>query len=95
MRKQVTGSILLAALLAAGMLTGCGADKETPGNAKVKTEHSHEKKEEKAQKEAGKKHKGDGEVYEVSRENFDDCDGSGHGYTEIQYSDGSTEIEEY
>ncbi len=35
------------------------------------------------------------EKYEVSRENFDDCDGSGHGYTEIHYSDGSVETIEY
>ena len=35
------------------------------------------------------------EVYEVNREKFDDCDGSGHGYYEITYSDGSTEIVEY
>ena len=33
--------------------------------------------------------------YEVSREAYDDCDGSGHGYYEITYSDGSTAIEEY
>ena len=34
-------------------------------------------------------------VYEVRRQRFDDCDGSGHGYFEITYSDGSTAIEEY
>lgn len=34
-------------------------------------------------------------VYEVSREKFDDCDGSGHGYYEITYSDGTTAIETY
>ena len=28
--------------------------------------------------------------YEVSRQAYDDCDGSGHGYYEITYSDGST-----
>lgn len=38
---------------------------------------------------------GDGERTEVSRQKYDDCDGSGHGYYEITYSDGSTEIEEY
>lgn len=32
---------------------------------------------------------------EVSRQAYDDCDGSGHGYYEITYSDGSTAIEEY
>lgn len=35
------------------------------------------------------------EVYEVGRQSYDDCDGSGHGYTEITYSDGSVKIEEY
>lgn len=33
--------------------------------------------------------------YEVSRQAYDDCDGSGHGYYEIIYSDGSTAREEY
>lgn len=32
---------------------------------------------------------------EVSRQAYDDCDGSGHGYYEITYSGGSTAIEEY
>ena len=34
-------------------------------------------------------------VYEVSRQRFDDCDGSGHGYFAITYSDGSVAYEEY
>ncbi len=34
-------------------------------------------------------------VYEVSRVAYDDCDGSGHGYFEITYSDGSVKYEEY
>lgn len=38
---------------------------------------------------------GGDERYEVSRQNYPDCDGSGHGYYEILYSDGSTEYEEY
>lgn len=33
--------------------------------------------------------------YEVSRQAYDDCDGSGHGYYEIIYSDGRTAREEY
>ena len=33
--------------------------------------------------------------FEVSRQAYDDCDGSGHGYYEITYSDGSTAREEY
>lgn len=32
---------------------------------------------------------------EVSRQAYDDCDGSGHGYYEIIYSDGSVAYEEY
>lgn len=35
------------------------------------------------------------ERYEVSRQAYDDCDGSGHGYYEITYSDGTVETEEY
>lgn len=33
--------------------------------------------------------------HEVSRQAYDDCDGSGHGYYEITYSDGSVAYEEY
>lgn len=32
---------------------------------------------------------------EVSRVNYPDCDGSGHGYYEVTYSDGSTAVIEY
>ena len=31
----------------------------------------------------------------VSKQNYPDCDGSGHGYYEILYSDGTTEIQQY
>lgn len=31
----------------------------------------------------------------VSRERVDDCDGSGHGYYIITYSDGSVEYQDY
>ncbi len=36
-----------------------------------------------------------GEKIEIRREDYPDCDGSGHGYAEIYYSDGSIEIQEY
>lgn len=35
------------------------------------------------------------EPTEVSRQAYDDCDGSGHGYYEIIYSDGSVRYEDY
>lgn len=35
------------------------------------------------------------EKTEIRREDYPDCDGSGHGYIEIYYSDGSVETEEY
>lgn len=38
---------------------------------------------------------GGGGRYEVSRQDYPDCDGSGHGYCEITYSDGSVETVEY
>ncbi len=43
----------------------------------------------------GSSSKGGSSVYETGRQKFDDCDGSGHGYYEITYSDGSTRYEEY
>lgn len=42
----------------------------------------------------GSSSKGSG-VHETGRQKFDDCDGSGHGYYEITYSDGSIKYEEY
>ncbi len=36
-----------------------------------------------------------GDRTEVRREDYPDCDGSGHGYVEIYYSDGTMETEEY
>lgn len=93
MRKQVW-CILLSAVLVIGMMTGCGAKKENSDSHVAKAEKSKEIKE-KEQSKSDKKKNADEEVYEVSREDFDDCDGSGHGYTEIHYSDGRVEIEEY
>lgn len=43
----------------------------------------------------GSSSKGGSSVYETGRQKFDDCDGSGHGYYLITYSDGSTATEEY
>lgn len=37
----------------------------------------------------------DSEPIEVGRQAYDDCDGSGHGYYEITYSDGSVGYEDY
>ncbi len=41
------------------------------------------------------KSKASGGKTEVSRKKFPDCDGSGHGYYEIKYSDGTTKYEDY
>lgn len=43
----------------------------------------------------GSSSKGGSSVHETGRQKFDDCDGSGHGYYEITYSDGSVKYEEY
>lgn len=43
---------------------------------------------------AAASHKSSGK-YEVSRQKYPDCDGSGHGYYEIKYSDGSTATVDY
>ena len=48
-----------------------------------------------SKKSSKKKKKSSGGKKEVSRQKYDDCDGSGHGYYEITYSDGSTKIVEY
>ncbi len=48
-----------------------------------------------AQAAAASQQSGGGGVTEVKRQKFDDCDGSGHGYYEITYSDGSVKYEDY
>ena len=79
---------MFVAVIVLTFVTGCGAEKGSKESTRQKTEQS--------QPQAKEKDKKDGEeIYELGRQDFDDCDGSGHGYREIYYSDGSMEIEEY
>ncbi len=95
MRMRITVvSVLTAAILAAG----CGTDPADNGkNTKTTTgAETSADADSKTNSDADGKTDSDGEERtEVRREKYDDCDGSGHGYVEIYYSDGSMETEEY
>lgn len=62
-------------------------DAEQAAKAAAEKNSSSKKSSKKKKKSGGKK--------EVSRQKYDDCDGSGHGYYEITYSDGSKKIKKY
>lgn len=81
-------AIIAAMSLAAASMAGCGAGQSESKQGQASTDTS--------EKDTGAaKDSGEEEKTEVRREDFPDCDGSGHGYREIYYSDGSMETEEY
>lgn len=88
-------AMTMAMILAAGLAAGCGT--ETAGskqetNTAVDAENAAEGESTPGSSASDNEAK---ERTEVRREKYDDCDGSGHGYVEIYYSDGSMETEEY
>lgn len=87
MKKRNTW--LPAVLITAGLLAGCGTGVSGSGTDAQKTEDT------KVEENDDSKGATAEERTEVRREKYDDCDGSGHGYVEIYYSDGSMETEEY
>lgn len=74
-------AIIAAMSLAAASVAGCGAGQAESKQGQASADSA--------------KDSGEEEKTEVRREDFPDCDGSGHGYREIYYSDGSMETEEY
>ncbi len=89
-RKRIT-ILMVAAML--GILAGCTPDSSKDSTKEVQKTEAEQETERNEKPEEGQEP--EDERKEVSREDFPDCDGSGHGYIEIHYSDGSTEIEEY
>ena len=72
------------------------AQKEAEAEEKAQAAAEKKSSKKKSSKKSKKsKKKSSGKKKEVSRKKYDDCDGSGHGYYEITYSDGSTKIVEY
>ncbi|KAI4451439.1 hypothetical protein C823_005988 [Eubacterium plexicaudatum ASF492] len=94
-----------AVLLAVGLTAGCGTDApdqkqnvQTEDDSQKNTSAETAEDDSQQNADAGNTESADGESEErteVRREKYDDCDGSGHGYVEIYYSDGSMETEEY
>ena len=68
------------------------AEAEAEAEAKAAQKKSSSKSSSKSSKSSSS---GSSKKKVVSKTKNDDCDGSGHGYYEIKYSDGSTEIQEY
>ncbi len=109
--KKVILTILLAAGFATGCGTGSGSDASAKTDAETNAPSDDAAQENTLPDNAGgttdqadvsgdadqKNASSDrnGEKTEIRREKYDDCDGSGHGYVEIYYSDGSMETEEY
>lgn len=89
MRKKLA---VMAILTAVGIAAGCGTE-QSDSKQTVQTETDAQKNADSSQTETTDKESE--EKTEVRREKYDDCDGSGHGYVEIYYSDGSMETEEY
>ena len=95
--------VVLAAVGLSGVLAGCTPDSSEGSTKEIQKTEAREGQELKedlmagtdAEQNDGEASGEDEERKEVSREDFPDCDGSGHGYVEIHYSDGSVEIEEY
>lgn len=90
MKRKQLKKIMAVAAAAACIAAGCGTDSASDGKA--------------AQDNTAAETSADGETVEdgeesereeVRREDYPDCDGSGHGYVEIYYSDGTMETEEY
>ena len=94
-----------AVLLAVGLTAGCGTDApdqkqnvQTEDDSQKNTSAETAEDDSQQNADAGNTESADGESEErteVRREKYDDCDGSGNGYVEIYYSDGSMETEEY
>ena len=76
-------------------ITDSKEEAEAAAKAKQDAEEAAAAQQAAAQASAGQSSAAPQGKYEVSRQAYDDCDGSGHGYYEITYSDGSTAIEEY
>lgn len=93
--KKIIAAIT-AMILATGT-AGCGNGQSEDKQGQAAGQESGSQTSTDAQeKDAGSaKDSGEGEKTEVRREDYPDCDGSGHGYREIYYSDGTMETEEY
>lgn len=90
MMRKITTLAMVATLASMLALTGCGAG----GKAADAGAGSGAVESTAASAQAVDVGAADDRV-EVSREDFNDCDGGGHGYTEITYSDGTVETVEY
>lgn len=80
--------MVIAILMSVALVAGCGTDV-------ADTSADQEQISDKDVQDATDNGSDAEEKTEIRREKYDDCDGSGHGYVEIYYSDGSMETEEY
>lgn len=87
----------IMALTLAVSVAGCGSGQaESKQGQAAESESESQTSADTQEKDANSaKDSGEEEKTEVRREDYPDCDGSGHGYREIYYSDGTMETEEY
>lgn len=99
MRLKIT---MMVILLTSGLAAGCRTETAGNGQAQITTSGANTIADGTSDSDADTSVGGTSvsdssaeEKTEIRREKYDDCDGSGHGYVEIYYSDGSMETEEY
>ena len=97
MKKYLAAVVAMSALLQLTAYAGPGfsASSSRAAAAAANAQYEAAAQQAAAQASAGQSSAAPQGKYEVSRQAYDDCDGSGHGYYEITYSDGSTAREEY
>lgn len=87
--------MVIAVLMTVALVAGCGTDVADTNADSEGTTADQEQKSDKDVQGSTENGSDSEEKTEIRREKYDDCDGSGHGYVEIYYSDGSMETEEY
>lgn len=96
MKRKQLKKIMAVAAAAACIAAGCGTDSASDGKAAQDNTAAEASADEETSADGETVEDGEeSERKEVRREDYPDCDGSGHGYVEIYYSDGTMETEEY
>ncbi len=87
--------MMIVILMSVALVAGCGTDAVDKNADHAGATADQEQKSDKDEQDSTENGNDSEEKTEIRREKYDDCDGSGHGYVEIYYSDGSMETEEY
>ena len=94
MLKKITAISMIAILASSLVACNTAANTDTSSSQTVTASQSSQSSQEEQSSQSSEQEQPP-EKTVVSKQNYPDCDGSGHGYYEITYSDGTTEIQEY